>query len=200
MFIYEHRFERLKYKFRKNFVNRAKNKIYFRPTSFFDEKDKFSFFTFKIAKNNIKIDRCTKNTTPDIIKAFKFKKSMINRCSWGCINQIIKIFSHKTLFKLKIRLLKLHYVQLLNKISDTCKTPKTLATKCNKHIKRRKNIRVQRVKYSKFTHFPHKMDKVQNNFRHNWEFYVVKQIFNKEEGHATKYTALSGPLVEQYSC
>jgi hypothetical protein len=108
MFIYEHRFERLKYRIRKNFVNRAKIKIYFRLTTFIDESYKNFIFIQKIAKNNIKIDRCTKNTTPDIIMAFKLKKSMLNICNWCSKKQNTKLFSHSTLYELKIRLLRRH--------------------------------------------------------------------------------------------
>ena len=162
----EHRFERLKYRIRNNFVNRAKIKIYFRLTTFFDEKDKISIIISKIAQNNIKIEGCTKNTTLNIIKAIKIKNYILNISNCNTKKQIVKIITHRTLSEIKVGKTNRQCIQLLIKIIKISQLDQKLITNCNKLVNQEENIRVRLPKYSIPSHFPRQlsMDKVNYNY------------------------------------
>ena len=165
MFTCGHRFERLKYRIRNNFVKQAKIKIYFRPTTFFDEKDKISIIISKIAENNIKIEDCTKNTTLDIIEAIKIKNYILHISNGDTKNQIVKIISHRTLSETKVGKTNRQCIQLLRKNNKTSEFNQKLTTNRNILVKQHENIRVRLPKYFLPSHFPRRlsMDKVNYN-------------------------------------
>ena len=140
MFTCEHRFERLKYRIRKNFVNRAKIKILFRLTTFFDEKDKFFNFKFNSADNNVKPQRSAENTTLNKYMTIKLKKMTINICNPEGGKQIIKKLSHGSLFIIKIRPLNRQSIHGNHQTINLLVVIDRLINNCNSVSKREKDI------------------------------------------------------------
>ena len=162
MFICGHRFERLKYRIKNNFVKQAKIKIYFRPTPFFDEKDKISIIISKIAQYNTKIKDCTKTTTLDIIEAIKIKNYILNIFNCSTTNLLVEIISHRTLLQIKVGSTDRQCIQQSRKITKILQLNKKLVTNCNKPVNQQENIGAPLHTYSLLSRQP-SMDKVNCN-------------------------------------